>query len=428
MPQFPPVGEQLAYLRKGAAEIIRESDLRERIARSLVTGRPMRVKAGFDPTAPDLHVGHTVLIRKLKHFQDMGHTVIFLIGDFTGLIGDPSGRISTRPPLTREQIDANAETYKAQVFKILDRDKTEVRFNSEWLGKLGFEGFVRLAAKFTVSQMLEREDFHKRFMEEKPIALHELLYPLAQGYDSVALEADVELGGTDQKFNLLVGRELQRAYGQESQIVLTTPILEGWTRGADKMSKSLNNAIGIHEPPLEIYGKIMAIDDEKMWSYYELLTDMSMKWIKDRKRQLAQGANPMEAKKELAHLIVRDFHSEDAASQAAQDWARQFQKDETPESIEEVDLPLQEVAGAAQTSDAKPQTTAYPIRVDKLVARLGLTGSTSEASRKIKEKAVFIDGELVTAPLVHRGPLDGPYREVLVVRVGRKQKKAILQR
>src|SRR6516164_2207714 len=428
MATFAPVDEQLAYIKKGSAEIIREADLRAKLEKSRASGKPLRVKLGMDPTAPDLHLGHTVVLRKLKHFQDLGHTIIFLIGDFTGMIGDPTGRSATRPPLTREQIDQNAETYKAQVFKILDPVKTVVDFNSRWFSKFSAEEFIRLAAKYTVSQMLEREDFHKRFQEEKPIALHELLYPLAQGYDSVALEADVELGGTDQKFNLLVGRELQRAYGQESQIVLTTPILEGWTRGADKMSKSLNNAIGIHEPPLEIYGKIMAIDDEKMWSYYELLTDMSMKWIKDRKRQLAQGANPMEAKKELAHLIVRDFHSEDAASQAAQDWARQFQKDETPESIEEVDLPLQEVAGAAQTSDAKPQTTAYPIRVDKLVARLGLTGSTSEASRKIKEKAVFIDGELVTAPLVHRGPLDGPYREVLVVRVGRKQKKAILQR
>ena len=246
MPSFPSVDEQLAYLRKGAAEIIRESDLRERIERSLATGKPMRVKAGFDPTAPDLHVGHTVLIRKLKHFQDMGHTVIFLIGDFTGLIGDPSGRITTRPPLTREQIDANAETYKAQVFKILDRDKTEVRFNSEWLGKLGYEGFVRLAAKFTVSQMLEREDFHKRFTEEKPIAMHELLYPIAQGYDSVALEADVELGGTDQKFNLLMGRQLQRDYNQLPQIVLTMPLLEG-TDGVQKMSKSYGNYIGITE-------------------------------------------------------------------------------------------------------------------------------------------------------------------------------------
>src|SRR5579871_1435431 len=528
MPTFAPVDEQLAYIKKGSAEIIRESDLRTKLEKSRTTGKPLRVKAGFDPTAPDLHLGHTVLLRKLKHFQDLGHTVIFLIGDFTGMIGDPTGRSATRPPLTPEEIMRNAKTYMAQVYKILDAHKTETRFNSEWFNKVTSADWIRLAAKFTVSQMLEREDFHKRFQEEKPIALHELLYPLAQGYDSVALEADVELGGTDQKFNLLVGRELQRAYGRAysqfrrdlrdsiqrlrvmedaasasglslqdalasiqksgsreqqhrrevaarslslqleaffaaragakgasakqwadtlrqfeaelyppsrpesleyaaGQIVLTTPILEGWRPGSDKMSKSLNNAIGIHEPPLEMYGKIMAIDDEKMWSYYELLTDLSMKWIEDRKRQIAEGANPMEAKKELARLIVRDFHSEAAAAQAADDWARQFQKNETPESIQEVDLPLSDVAGAAPSSrDSRP--AAYPIRVDKLVARLGLTGSTSEASRKIKEKAVFIDGELVTSPLVHRGPLDGPYREELVVRVGRKTRKAILQR
>ena len=278
MPAFLSVAEQLEYLRKGAAEIIRESDLCERIEKSLRNGKPMRVKAGFDPTAPDLHLGHTVLMRKLKHFQDMGHTVIFLIGDFTGLIGDPSGRSATRPPLTREQIDANAETYKAQVFKILDRDKTEVRFNSEWLGKLGFEGFIRLAAKFTVSQMLEREDFHKRFSEEKPIAMHELLYPIAQGYDSVALEADVELGGTDQKFNLLMGRELQRDYDQPPQIVLTMPLLEG-TDGVQKMSKSYGNYIGITEPPQEMFGKVMSISDELMWRYYELLTDLTTREI-----------------------------------------------------------------------------------------------------------------------------------------------------
>ena len=284
MPAFLPVDEQLAYLRKGAAEIIRESDLRERIEKSRATGKPMRVKAGFDPTAPDLHLGHTVLMRKLKHFQDMGHTVIFLIGDFTGLIGDPTGRSATRPPLSREQIDQNAETYKAQVFKILDRDKTEVRFNSEWLGKLGFEGFIRLAAKFTVSQMLEREDFHKRFDEEKPIAMHELLYPIAQGYDSVALEADVELGGTDQKFNLLMGRELQRHYGQPPQIVLTTPLLEG-TDGVQKMSKSYGNYIGITEAPQEMFGKVMSISDELMWRYYELVTDVSVAEIERMKQQ-----------------------------------------------------------------------------------------------------------------------------------------------
>ena len=292
MPSFPEVDEQLAYLRKGAAEIIRESDLRERLEKSRASGKPMRVKAGFDPTAPDLHLGHTVLMRKLKHFQDMGHTVIFLIGDFTGLIGDPSGRSVTRPPLSREQIDQNAETYKAQVFRILDREKTEVRFNSEWLDKLGYEGFIRLAAKFTVSQMLEREDFHKRFMEEKPIAMHELLYPIAQGYDSVALEADVELGGTDQKFNLLMGRELQRHYGQLPQIVLTTPLLEG-TDGVQKMSKSYGNYIGITEPPQEMFGKVMSISDELMWRYYELVTDVSMADIEqhEARRRRRRGAS-----------------------------------------------------------------------------------------------------------------------------------------
>src|SRR5579884_899025 len=248
MANFPPVEEQLAYIKKGAAEIIHERELRERLENSLKTGKPMRVKAGFDPTAPDLHVGHTVLMRKLKHFQDLGHTVIFLIGDFTGMIGDPTGRSVTRPPLTPEELKRNSETYTEQVYKILDRQKTEIRYNSEWLDKLGSEGMIRLAAKYTVSQMLEREDFHKRFQEEKPIAVHELLYPLAQGYDSVALEADVELGGTDQKFNLLVGRELQRQYGQSSQIVLTTPLLEGLD-GVQKMSKSLGNSIGIQDPP-----------------------------------------------------------------------------------------------------------------------------------------------------------------------------------
>src|SRR5947209_4370947 len=278
MANFPPVEEQLAYIKKGVAEIIHEKELRERLENAAKTGRPLRVKAGFDPTAPDLHLGHTVLIRKLKHFQDMGHTVIFLIGDFTGMIGDPTGRSVTRKPLTNEEIAQNAETYKAQVFKILDPKKTTVDFNSRWFSKFSAEDFIRLAAKYTVSQMLERDDFHKRFHEEKPIAIHELLYPLAQGYDSVALEADVELGGTDQKFNLLVGRELQRAYGQPSQVVLTMPILEGLD-GVQKMSKSLGNAIGINEPPQEMYGKVMSISDEIMWRYWELLTDLSMEQI-----------------------------------------------------------------------------------------------------------------------------------------------------
>src|SRR5271165_4210250 len=365
MPSFPPVDEQLAYLRKGAAEIIRESDLRERLEQSLRSGKPMRVKAGFDPTAPDLHLGHTVLMRKLKHFQDMGHTVIFLIGDFTGLIGDPTGRSATRPPLSREQIDQNAETYKAQVFKILDRDKTEVRFNSEWLDKPGYEGFIRLAAKFTVSQMLEREDFHKRFEEEKPIAMHELLYPIAQGYDSVALEADVELGGTDQKFNLLMGRELQRHYGQLPQIVLTTALLEG-TDGVQKMSKSYGNYIGITEPPQEMFGKVMSISDELMWRYYELLTDLTTREIDALKQDVAKGAaHPMKLKQELGLRIVRDFHGPAAADHAAQDWSRMFQKDETPEDLPLVRVKFAEVAApnASATADGVVQ-----VRLDKLLA------------------------------------------------------------
>jgi len=392
MPKVPPVEEQLAYLRKGAAEIIRESDLRERLERSLASGKPMRVKAGFDPTAPDLHLGHTVLMRKLKHFQDMGHTVIFLIGDFTGLIGDPSGRSATRPPLSREQIDQNAETYKAQVFKILDRDKTEVRFNSEWLDKLGYEGFIRLAAKFTVSQMLEREDFHKRFEEEKPIAMHELLYPIAQGYDSVALEADVELGGTDQKFNLLMGRELQRHYGQMPQIVLTTPLLEG-TDGVQKMSKSYGNYIGITEAPQEIFGKVMSISDDLMWRYYELVTDVSMADIERMKREVAEGkSHPMKLKQELGKRIVADFHSPAAAEQAAVDWSRMFQKDEVPEDLQRIAVQFDEVAAPnAAAADGNVQ-----VKLDKLLARTGLATSVTDGLRKLKQNAVKLDGELQT--------------------------------
>jgi tyrosyl-tRNA synthetase len=396
MASFLPVDEQLAYLRKGAAEIIRESDLRERLEKSRQSSKPLRVKAGFDPTAPDLHLGHTVLMRKLKHFQDMGHTVIFLIGDFTGLIGDPTGRTATRPPLSREQIDQNAETYKAQVFKILDRDKTEVRFNSEWLGKLGYEGFVRLAAKFTVSQMLEREDFHKRFMEEKPIAMHELLYPIAQGYDSVALEADVELGGTDQKFNLLMGRELQRHYGQLPQIVLTTPLLEG-TDGVQKMSKSYGNYIGITEPPQEIFGKVMSISDELMWRYYELVTDVSMGDIERMEREVASGqAHPMKLKQELGKRIVADFYSSPAAEQAAQDWSRMFQKDEVPEGLPLVSVHVDEVvAPNASARDGNVQ-----VKLDKLLARTGLATSVTDGLRKLKQNAVRLDGELKTELVV----------------------------
>jgi tyrosyl-tRNA synthetase len=378
MATFAPVEEQLTYLKKGAAEIIREAELRAKLEKSRATGTPLRVKLGMDPTAPDLHLGHTVVLRKLKHFQDLGHTAIFLIGDFTGMIGDPTGRSATRPPLTREQIDENAETYKAQVFKILDPQKTVIDFNRRWMGAFTADDFVRLMAKYTLSQLLEREEFHKRFQDEKPISVHELLYPLVQGYDSVALEADVELGGTDQKFNLLVGRELQRAYGQESQVVLTTPILEGWRPGEEKMSKSLDNAIGIQEAPLEMYGKIMAISDERMWRYYELLTDVSLAEIEKMKREV----HPMQAKKDLARRIVADFHSREAAARAGEDWAKQFQKDEVPEDVEETEIEA-------------PQNR---LRIDKLLARTGLAGSVTDAGRMVKQGAVRVNGAVINDP------------------------------
>jgi len=405
MPNFAPVDEQIAYIRKGAGEIIRETELRAKLEKSRTTGKALRVKLGMDPTAPDLHLGHTVVLRKLKHFQDLGHTVLFLIGDFTGMIGDPTGRSATRPPLTREQIDQNAETYKAQVFKILDPVKTVVDFNSRWFSKFSAEDFIRLTAKYTVSQMLEREDFHKRFHEEKPIAMHELIYPLAQGYDSVALEADVELGGTDQKFNLLVGRELQRAYGQESQVVLTTPILEGLD-GVNKMSKSLANAIGIHEPPLEMYGKIMSVSDEMMWRYYELLTDVTSSEIAKLKEDAASGAaHPMTLKKNLARTIVADFHSAEAAGRAAEDWAKQFQKHEVPDSINEIETTVE------TTPDGK-------VRLDKLLAKIGLADSVSDAARKLKQKAVKVNGEVVTTPVA---AID--ITHPMTVQVGRKIKR-----
>ena len=360
---FAPVAEQMDLLQKGAAEIIRVSNLHERLEQSRAAGRPLRVKAGFDPTAPDLHLGHTVLMRKLKHFQDLGHQVIFLVGDFTSLIGDPSGRSATRKPLTREQIEENARSYTDQVFRILHREKTEVRFNSEWLGTLGFEGIIRLAAQFTVSQMLERDDFHKRWEEEKPISLHEMLYPLAQGYDSVALKADVELGGTDQKFNLLIGRELQRHYAQPSQIVLMTPIIEGLD-GVQKMSKSLGNAIGIHEPAGEMYGKIMSISDELMWRFWTLLTDLRQSEIEAMQADVASGElHPMEAKKRLARAIVGGYHSPEAVREADSGWAQQFQGDGRPEHVETITVD----GRALGWTDAHPQ-----LRLDKLLVQLAL--------------------------------------------------------
>ncbi len=396
---FPSVEDQLDLLQKGAAEIIRLSDLRERLEASRLSGKPLRVKAGFDPTAPDLHLGHTVVMRKLKHFQDLGHQVIFLIGDFTSLIGDPSGRSATRKVLTREEIQENAKTYTDQVFRILDRAKTEIRFNSEWLGTLGFEGMIRLAQKFTVSQMLERDEFHTRFKNEQPIALHEVLYPLAMAYDSVALEADVELGGTDQKFNLLTGRALQRDYGQPPQIILMTPILEGLD-GVQKMSKSLGNAIGINEAPGEMYGKLMSISDELMWSYWTLLTDLRQSEIDQMRAHVASGAlHPMEAKKRLALTITSGFHGEDAGRHAAENWAKQFQQKETPEDLEEITLPVDELVSVRQPEvditgleSNLPGVPRNMIRLDKLVAKLGLAPSTTEANRLIKQGAVRIDG------------------------------------
>jgi tyrosyl-tRNA synthetase len=423
MPNFPPVDEQLAYIKKSAAEIVKESELRSKLERSRASGKPLRVKAGFDPTAPDLHLGHTVLLRKLKHFQDLGHTVIFLIGDFTGMIGDPTGRTATRPPLTRKQIEANAETYKAQVFRILSPEKTVVDFNSRWFSKFSAEDFIRLTAKYTVSQMLEREDFHKRFHDEKPIAMHELLYPLAQGYDSVALEADVELGGTDQKFNLLVGRELQRAYGQESQVVLTVPILEGLD-GVNKMSKSLGNAIGIHEPPLEMYGKIMSISDEMMWRYYELLTDVSISDIQHMRQQVSSGErHPMALKQHLARTILRDFHGAEKSLTAENDWSRQFRDRGTPESVEVVQVHLSDIQhlGRDGVLDA---VGICSIKLDKLLHKAGFASSATDAQRKREQGSVRIAGDVWKEPILRFKlplvPLD--------IRVGRTVKQVqILQ-
>jgi tyrosyl-tRNA synthetase len=413
MPTFAPVDEQLTYIKKGSVEIIREPELRSKVEKSLASGKPLRIKAGFDPTAPDLHLGHTVLMRKLKHFQDLGHTVIFLIGDFTGMIGDPTGRSATRPQLSAEELMKNAKTYMEQVYKILSPRTTEVHFNNEWFEKMKSADWIKLAAKFTVSQMLEREDFHNRYQNEKPIALHELLYPISQGYDSVMLKSDVELGGTDQKFNLLVGRELQRAYGQESQVVLTMPILEGLD-GVQKMSKSYGNAIGIKEPPLEMYGKLMSISDDMMWRYYELLTDVQIAEIERIKREV----HPMQAKKDLAARIVKDFHSADAATKANEDWAKQFQKDETPDSVDEVSVPKSAIVAE---SDASFSNGSCAVRIDKLLKEAGLAASRTEAERKIKEGAVAINGDIVTSPVITISANGG-----ILVRVGKRVKRVHL--
>jgi tyrosyl-tRNA synthetase len=420
MSTFASLEDQLDLITKGAAEIIPLEALKERIAGSIAAGRPMRIKAGFDPTAPDLHLGHTVLIRKLRHFQQLGHTVIFLIGDATALIGDPTGRNVTRKPLSREEIDRNAETYKQQVFKILDREKTEVRYNSEWLDKLGYAGLIGLAASATVSQMLEREDFHKRFEQEQPISVHELLYPLAQGYDSVMLRCDVELGGTDQKFNLLQGRELQRKDGQPPQIVLMTPILEGLD-GVQKMSKSLGNAIGIHEPPAEMYAKLMSISDDLMWKYWTLLTDLRGSEIDAMRDEVSHGGlHPMKVKKDLAWGIVRDFHSPAEADAAADNWAKQFQQKAMSEDAEHTAVSIRDVvtADAALLENAeRDMDIEVQIDLARLLVVLCIIPSRTAAVKQVAA-GVTIDGTKITGKhlVVSRRP------HTFHVRVGRQQK------
>jgi tyrosyl-tRNA synthetase len=369
------IDEQLSYLRKGTIEIIRESELRAKLEKSAATGKPLRVKLGADPTAPDIHLGHTVVIRKLRAFQELGHTAIFLIGDFTGMIGDPSGKNTTRPQLTREEINANAETYKQQIFKLLDPEKTVIDFNSRWMDTLGSAGFLRLASHVTVRQILERDDFQQRLEANRPLALHEVMYPLVMAYDSVALEADVELGGTDQKFNLLMGRNLQREYGQESQIAVITPLMEG-TDGVQKMSKSLGNYIGINEPPQEIFGKVMSISDDLMWRYYELCTDLSVPEIASLRESTNAGErNPRDVKAELAKRIVADFHSEADARKAEDEFNAMFRNKQAPDVVEERALP------------------SGMWKLPKLLVELGMVSSMAEARRMIEQGGVYVEGE-----------------------------------
>ena len=369
------MSDALEIIRRGATEILLEDELETKLA----AGRPLRIKAGFDPTAPDLHLGHTVLINKMRQFQDLGHDVVFLIGDFTGMIGDPTGKNATRPPLTEDEVHANAQTYSGQVFKILDESKTEVAFNSQWMAPMTSADLIKIAGKHTVARMLERDDFTKRYAAGQAIAIHEFLYPLIQGYDSVALNADVELGGTDQKFNLLVGRQLQQAYGQQPQVVLTMPLLEGLS-GGDKMSKSLDNYVGIDEPPDAMFGKLMSISDELMWRYFELLSFRHIDDIADLRTQIDQGRNPKEAKIELARELVSRFHSPAAAEKADQAFNRRFSRGELPEDIPETTKEVGE--------------SGLPLA--NLLQKLNLTASTSEAHRLVKQGAVRLDGEKVS--------------------------------
>jgi tyrosyl-tRNA synthetase len=395
------IDEQLAYLTKGAVDVVRRDELRKKLERSAASGAPLVVKVGFDPTAPDLHLGHTVLIRKMKHFQDLGHRVIFLIGDFTGLIGDPTGRSKTRPPLTRDDIERNAETYRAQVFRLLDPAKTVVEFNSRWLGELGSEGWIRLAARYNVAQMLERRDFKQRYEQGKPIALHEFLYPLGQGYDSVHLKADVELGGTDQLFNLNVGRDLMPGYGLEPQVVLTTPLLEGLD-GVEKMSKSMNNYVGVAEAPAEMFGKLMSISDDLMWRYYLLLTDATEAEIDVMRGAVASGTlHPKTAKQDLAERIVADFHSAQVAASARAEFDKRFSKGELdPLTIAECLVSI--------APEGMP--------LSKVIAECGLAASASEAARKIQQGGVKIDGARAADPRARVAAGAAPF----LLQVGRR--------
>jgi tyrosyl-tRNA synthetase len=397
------IDEQLSYLTKGCTDVVRREDLKAKLVRSAQTGTPLVVKVGFDPTAPDLHLGHTVLIRKMKHFQDLGHTVIFVIGVFTGLIGDPTGRSKTRPPLTRAEIDANAETYKRQVFKLLDPVKTVVDFNDRWLGALTSEEWVRLASRYNVAQMLERRDFKQRYESGQPIALHEFLYPLSQAYDSVALKADVEMGGTDQLFNLMVGRDIMPSFGLEAQIVMTVPLLVGLD-GVEKMSKSLGNYVGINESAGVIFGKLLSVSDELMWTYYELLTDLPSDAIAALRAQVASGAvHPKQAKVDLAKRITADFHSTEAAEQAAAEFDRVHVQRQAPDEVPEITVrkgsaPAENAPaeGAPVTAAAAPDDLYESDTLSRILVKCRLAASGGDATRKIKQGAVRIDGERVT--------------------------------
>jgi tyrosyl-tRNA synthetase len=424
--KFKPVDEQLAYLKKGTSEIIREEELKAKLAKSLKTGKPLHAKLGLDPTAPDIHLGHTVVIRKLKHFQDLGHTAVFLLGDFTALVGDPSGQSETRPPLSREQVNGNAKTYLAQVFKILDPEKTEIRYNSEWLDKLTSYDIVRLCAKYRVARMLEREDFHNRLTNQTPISMHELLYPLLMAYDSVVLEADVELGATEQKFNLLMGREIQREYGQESQVCMTMPILVGLD-GQRKMSKSLGNYVGITEAPNEMFGKMMSMPDALMWSYYELVTDRTPEEIAKLRKEVESGAtHPMRAKTRLAQEVISGFYNEEAAAKAAESFQRVFSDRQAPEEMAEFKITWGSGVGgflSEKKGDIVYQSrlTVSPSGIEKwskFLVTLGQVASVSETERLIKQGAVEINGQIMSDPT---GRLNLNEKTVYAARLGKKK-------